>query len=255
MTAVGTWAWAEQTDGRLRRRDRAVLLRQAVAARLSAVHDRNAVALVATAAALPDPPDSALVAAADECARDLSHPLLYGHCLRTWAFAALYAQRDRVEHDPELLYVACVLHDLGLTDAHAAGDGSAGCFAVAGARTAHGLVCAHGTPDQARTVAEAITLHLNVSVPERLGAEAHLLSRGVLLDVVGRGHRQLPRRSVDDVLQRWPRAGSGALLSAATAGEGRRRPASRAAFLGRLGFAGLIAANPLDRLEESASTT
>ena len=29
--------------------------------------------------------------------------------MRTWAFAALFAQRDRVAHDEELLYVACVM--------------------------------------------------------------------------------------------------------------------------------------------------
>src|SRR5579859_3542935 len=51
---------------------------------------------------------------------------------------------------------------------------------------AHAFVHGAGAMARARTVAEAISLHLNIAVPARLGAEAHLLSKGVSLDVVGR---------------------------------------------------------------------
>jgi hypothetical protein len=257
MSTVGTWEWAEQTGGRLRRRDRAELIRQGVLAQLSRLPApwRRRVLGSADPLALPDPPDSAVARAAEERVRELSAPPLYGHCLRTLAFAHLFAQRDRVAHDAELLYLACVLHDLGLTETHDGADPAAECFAVEGARAAHALVCAHGmTDERARSVGQAISLHLNIDVPDRLGAEAALLSRGVTLDVVGRRLEQLPAATVEEVVARWPRDGSGAWLIAATKRQAKIRPASRAALLHRLGFAGLVAANPLDRPQPKSIT-
>lgn len=248
MSSVGTWQWAQETGGSLRRQDRTRLIGQGVSARLAQIpsHWRTRILGEHTALKLPDPPDSALAREADERVRELSSPALYGHCLRTWAFAALFAQRDRVRHDEELLYLACVLHDLGLTDEHWGRDPRAKCFAVEGAYAAHALVHGHGASDErARKVAEAISLHLNVTVPTRLGAEAHLLSKGVSLDVVGRRLHQVPppsRRSVDE---RWPRDGFAGELAASTAGQAQLRPGSRSALLHKLGFVGLIDANPL----------
>jgi hypothetical protein len=250
MSDVGSWAWAQRTDGRLGRADRAELLRQGVLAQLSRLPGalRRRVISDADPLTLPSPPDTALAREAEERVRELSKPPLYGHCLRTWAFAALFARRDRVDHDEELLYLACVLHDLGLTEAHDGRDSSAACFAVEGARAAHTLLCEHQAPEgRARTVAEAISLHLNIDVPERYGAEAVLLSKGVTLDVVGRRLELLAGTAVSEVVARWPREGSGDLLLADTARQAKVRPHSRAALLHRLGFAKLISANPLDR--------
>ena len=189
MSDVGSWAWAERTGGRLGRRDRVHLMRQGIAARVwrlpVALRDR----LVSGGAAIepPAPPDTSLARQAEERVRELSTPALYGHCMRTWAFAALFAARNRVDHDAELLYAAAVLHDLGLTPAHTARDATAHCFAVEGARAAHGLLMTQGAPEaSARTVAEAISLHLNVDVAAGYGPIAQLLSHGVMLDVVGR---------------------------------------------------------------------
>lgn len=248
MSGVGTWAWAERTNGRLRRRDRAELLRQAVLARLSRVPARlRGPASESLSSELPVPPDSALARAADERVRELSGPVLYGHCLRTWAFSAMFGAHQRIGHDAELLYVACLLHDLGLTSAHDCADPTARCFAVEGARAAHDLVCRHGdSQTRARAVAEAITLHLNVTVPHRMGAEAHLLSKGVSLDTIGRRLHQLPLSSVRRVNTRWPRGGLAEYLIGATDRQAEIRRQSRSAFLDRLGFRDLLRTNPLD---------
>lgn len=251
MSQVGSWEWAQRTNGRLGRADRAELLRQGVLAQLSRmpaavrrrfIRDKSSVSL-------PAPPDTALAKEAEERVRELSQPPLYGHCLRTWAFAALFAQRDRVDHDEELLYLACVLHDLGLTEAHEGRDPTAACFAVEGARAAHSLLCERQAPaERARSVAEAISLHLNISVPDRYGPEAVLLSKGVMLDVVGRRMERFPQAALMEVAEKWPREGSGALLLADTERQAKRRPQSRAALLHRLGFTKLVSANPLDHL-------
>jgi hypothetical protein len=251
MSQVGSWEWAQRTGGRLGRADRAELLRQGVLAQLSRLPAavRRRLVRDTSSVTLPNPPDTALAKEAEERVRELSKPALYGHCLRTWAFAALFAQRDRVGHDEELLYLACVLHDIGLTEAHDGRDPTAACFAVEGARAAHALLCEHEAPaDRARTVAEAISLHLNVNVPDRYGPEAVLLSKGVTLDVVGRRMERFPQAALLEVAERWPRGGSAALLLADTGRQAKVRPHSRAALLHRLGFAKLISANPLDRL-------
>ncbi len=248
MSSVGTWAWAQQTHGRLRRRDRAELLRQGVLARVGQLPARlRGAACENLSIEVPAPPDSAMSRLADERVRELSSPELYGHCLRTWAFAAMFAARGRVKHDAELLFLACILHDLGLTSAHDGIDRTARCFAVEGARAAHELICSHGCSEgRARTVAEAISLHLNVTVPACAGAEAQLLSKGVSLDTIGRRLHELPLASVCIVDERWARAGFTEFLLAATGRQAEIRGQSRAAFLRRLGFADLLRANPLD---------
>ncbi|HTA36885.1 MAG TPA: HD domain-containing protein [Solirubrobacteraceae bacterium] len=248
MSSVGTWAWAERTGGRLRRRDRAELLRQGVLAQLSRMPASLRRPLAeGLSLELPSPPDSALARLAEQRVRELSTPELYAHCMRTWAFATMFAARDRVRHDEELLYLACTLHDLGLTPAHDRADPTAHCFAVEGARAAHELVCASGDQARARLVAEAITLHLNVTVPARIGAEAQLLSKGVSLDTIGRRLHQLPRASVDRADREWPRRAFAEQLVAATTRQAEIRPRSRSALLQRLGFVQMLRANPLER--------
>ena len=250
MSAVGTWSWAESTNGRLGRRDRWNQLRQAVLARLLALPARMRADVVPDdrSLTLPDPPDSAMARVAEDYVREVSTPELHSHCQRSWLFATLFAQRDRAPHDTELLYLACLMHDLGLTDAHNGRDPTAACFAVEGARAAHAILRGHDTPiERARIVAEAISLHLNISVPERLGAEAHLLSKGVSLDAIGGRAHQLPQRPVREVIDRWPRDGFGHQFAAATRTQAQARPRSRAALLWQIGFGGLLRANPLDR--------
>jgi hypothetical protein len=247
MSSVGTWSWAARTGGRLRRRDRAELLRQGVLARLSRIPASLSRPLAdGLSFELPNPPDSALARLAEERVRELSTPELYAHCMRTWAFATMFAARERAHYDEELLYLACVLHDLGLTRAHDGADPTAHCFAVEGARAAHELIRGTVGDARARVVAEAITLHLNVTVPARIGVEAYLLSKGVSLDTVGRRLHQLPRPSIDRADRNWPRGECAEQLLAATTRQAEIRPGSRSAFLVRLGFAQLLRANPLD---------
>lgn len=250
MSYVGTWQWTQETGGSLRRQDRARLLGQGVSARLARIPSqwRSKILGENASITLPQAPDSALAREAEERVRELSSPALHGHCLRTWAFATFFAQRDHVKHDEELLYLACVLHDLGLTEEHVGRDPQARCFAVEGARAAHALMHRHGaSEDRATTVAEAISLHLNVTVPARLGAEAHLLSKGVSLDVIGRRLHQVPLVAVQRVEARWPRGGLAAELDASTSRQAHLRPQSRSALLHKLGFAALVKDNPLEQ--------
>jgi hypothetical protein len=249
MNDVGSWEWAQRTDGRLGRRDRAELLRQAVLARLERLPGpwRAEILEHARDLVLPQQPDTALAREADLLVRSASPPALYGHAMRTWAFADLFAQRDRVDHDPEMLYLACVMHDLGITPAHDRKDGSAVCFAVEGARAASSFAVDHGmSAERATVVGEAISLHPNITVPERYGPVATLLSKGVSLDAIGRRLEQLPRQAVSLITSRWPRDGTADTLIAAMSTQASVRPHSRAHLLCQLGVRRLSATNPLD---------
>jgi hypothetical protein len=257
MSYVGTWEWALETEGSLRRQDRIRLIGQGVSARLERIPSqwRSNIFGERASLRLPVPPDSALAREAEEHVRELSSPALYGHCARTWAFAELFSQRDRVKHDAELLYLACMLHDLGLTEKHWGCDTHAKCFAVEGARAAHELVHASGASEErARKVAETISLHLNVNVPARLGAEAHLLSKGVSLDVVGRRLHQIAPPTTLEVNKRWPRDGFASELAASTTKQAQMRPGSRSGLLHKLGFVKLIDGNPLEHHDASVAS-
>src|SRR5271165_7170563 len=108
MSYVGTWDWALETQGNLRRRDRVRLIGQGISARLTRIPSQWRSRILGEHASLmlPEPPDSSLAREAEGRVRELSSPALYGHRVRTWAFAQMFAQRDRVKHDGELLYIA-----------------------------------------------------------------------------------------------------------------------------------------------------
>jgi hypothetical protein len=248
MAYVGTWKWAQQTNGTLRRGDRARLVAQGALAQLERLPApwRRAAAEVT----IPNPPGSSLAEQAEEHCRDLSPVGLHLHCLRTWAFGSLLAQAQRIDHDPELHWVGSMLHDLGLTEAHDRTDPTAECFAVEGGRAAHDFIRGHGgTESAALTVGEAICLHLDFTVPERFGGEAILLNRGAWLDVAGRRAGLLPQSVLEEVVGRWPRDGLGATLFEGVRRQAAARPGSRSALAQRLpGAEKILDANPLNAL-------
>jgi hypothetical protein len=63
-------------------------------------------------------PDSALARAAAVLAADAHAPALLNHVHRTWWFGEFIGRRRSMKYDRELVYVASLLHDLGLSHAH-----------------------------------------------------------------------------------------------------------------------------------------
>ena len=251
MSELGTLDWARRTGGRLSRRDRLELVRAAMIEQLAMLPRPWRRRLpVDPAIDLPSrPPDSEVARAAYQRAEEVSSPALLAHCTRTWLFGELAAGCGGIRHDEELLYVASVLHDLGLTEAHRAADPRAHCFAVEGAFAAEDFLSARGWPaERTAAVANAVALHVNVTVPlEHHGAEAHLLNLGAAIDVVGRGLPGLPRAKVAEVVERHPRKGFTPQLVAVNKEQAVARPDARLALMWRLGFRRFIERNPLDR--------
>ena len=60
-------------------------------------------------------PDSKLARQVTELIRDTENELLFMHSARVYLWGALLGERKGVTFDPELLYVAAMFHDIGLT--------------------------------------------------------------------------------------------------------------------------------------------
>lgn len=241
-----------QGSGALRDRDRRRLITQALLVRLATMPQRwrrklgvDTRALARVDAASIRVPDSAAAVRAEALVRALGAPWLANHCMRTYLWSAILAQAGNIRFDEELLFVASALHDLGLTDAHSCGAHCAVCFAVAGARAAEKFADEAGWQRERRDrLSEAISLHLNVRVGLRHGAEAHLLHEGAALDVIGARVRELHGDTVRSVLGRYPRLGFKAEIGAAMEKQAKETPESRAAFLVGMGFTRMIRKSP-----------
>jgi hypothetical protein len=148
-------------------------------------------------------PDTALAREATEFIRDTEDELLFNHSRRVFFFGALQGLRRGLKPDAELLYVAAMFHDLGLTERY---RGSAVRFEVDGADAARDFLTAHGVDRaEADKVWLGIALHTTPGVPEFMAPEVALLQAGVEVDVVGVGREQLDPEALAAVTAAHPR--------------------------------------------------
>ncbi|MGY0498558.1 HD domain-containing protein [Nocardia sp. FBN12] len=195
--------------------------------------------------AAPVPPDSRLCRDALEEATEVLTPAVLAHSLRCWEFGTALAKLDDLAPDPEALYLACVLHDIGLG---APADATTGCFALLGAHRARTFIVDRGaTAELGECVHIAIARHMDPGTPRGCGAEAALLHDAAHLDVVGLRAHQLDPGLLAEIHARHGRNGFGGEFAAAMRQEARIRPRSTAATLWRSGMPIAIALNPLDR--------
>jgi HD superfamily phosphodiesterase len=149
-------------------------------------------------------PDSALARSATELIRDAAPPLLYDHSRRVFLWASLQALRHDLAHDPELLYVAALFHDLGLVAGHRSAHER---FEIDGANAARRFLESHGVPEErVMTVWEAVALHTTPEIPFYKQPEVRLVTEGVAYDVVGRDVDAIAPAARAAVLAAHPRA-------------------------------------------------
>jgi hypothetical protein len=253
---IGTRAWIEQTGGALSRRERLAHQARAVSLLTTDMPGRvrfrwttSGPGLRADAA----PPSTDLVRATTAWAEQVHEPWLMRHGVRTWHFGRLLGQIDGVDADPETSYLACLLHDVGLTDAHGIPNGDSGtacqCFAAHGAHLSEAKLLELGaSPLLASEVADAIGMHLNASVGAEAGGPARLVNQGAALDVVGTRASALGKDTIRQVLAQNDRSGFADRLLAVIRVENAERPKARMASLFGVGMGPAIRMNPLNRL-------
>jgi len=149
-----------------------------------------------------DVPDSPLVARAIEFAHGHSSPWLFNHAVRSWLFASVLARLDNTAHDPEVLAIITLLHDLGLT---ASFQGELR-FEVEGANAARAFAREQGLDEhRCQRVWDGVALNSTPSICLHKEAEPALGVLGVGLDWGGWGMERIPRDVMSSILQAFPR--------------------------------------------------
>jgi hypothetical protein len=186
-------------------------------------------------------PDSDFAKQAIEEVGALCPPFMVRHCFRSYCFGAILASRHKLELDREVFFVAAMLHDLGLTDAHA---NDAGSFEWVGARLAHSFcVTAEQSDYVAATVHNSIALHTSVGIADRHQPEIALLHFGTGMDLFGMRLDEIPRETLQQVLSDYDRTGFKAEMSCCLSHQAELKPDSQ--------FAGAANIGIVNRIEET----
>jgi hypothetical protein len=128
-------------------------------------------------------PAGPLARAALSLAQQTESSLVADHSTRSFLFARLLANQDGsvgdAAYDENLLFAACIMHDLGLGTSAPGKER----FEVEGADLAAEMLRQHGvaTADVDR-VWEAIALHSSIGIAARRGPLTHLTHKGVFTD-------------------------------------------------------------------------
>jgi hypothetical protein len=223
---VGTLDWTQRTGGRLSRREGLALAGQLAregAAMLPKAFRRR---IDRDPRDVPVPDTPATRDAEARC--EALGPHLAGHSFRTYLYGMLLG--EQLGPDPEVLYIASLLHDAGIPEAH-----DDRCFTVFSAERA----LTWDDPRAARA-ADAITLHLNPHVPPSQSVEGHLVRAGAGLDTIGMRAWELSAATRRDVRRMHPREGFPEEFARLMREHVRRAPRTRTAWNMRYAGFGLL---------------
>jgi hypothetical protein len=148
-------------------------------------------------------PDSKLAREATELVRDTESSLLFNHSTRVYYFGSLAGKRLGFEFDPEMLYIAAMFHDMGLTPRYSSESDR---FEVDGANSARAFLCQHNISQQdIDTVWAAIALHTTPGIPQYMHPVVALLTNGVEMDVLGIAYSEFSGADREAIVAVYPR--------------------------------------------------
>lgn len=166
-------------------------------------------------------PDSALTRKATSLVARVHSKAMLNHVHRSWWFADFLGQKRGLKYDREVVYLAALMHDLGLTPEFAADQR----FEVDGADAASRFLLDNGYADaKAQLVWDAIALHSSAGIAERKQPEIALIFMGAHVDVMGLFIEEITPSLIDDTLALYPRLGMKAAFTAAVAEVARKKP-------------------------------
>lgn len=197
-------------------------------------------------------PDGEVCSAATRFVLDVSPAVIANHTVRSYLFARELAAAKGVRgYDDELVFLTCLLHDLGVTE-QGAGDQR---FEVDGADAAVRFLRGHGVDGgRARTVWEGIALHTSLGIAERFGPEQAVSFYGISLDIDGTEKGLLSTEFLERVNAAWPRHDLGFAIAGMIARETADNPRKAPPFTfpahvhqlingGAIGFFDVVANN------------
>ncbi|MCS5723799.1 HD domain-containing protein [Herbiconiux sp. CPCC 203407] len=191
-------------------------------------------------------PTTPAALAALEVAREYHSPSLVNHCIRSYLFAAELGRTTGLPFDDELLFVASMLHDIGLADAF---DHPTTTFEVSGGDVAEVFTTAAGWPRSRRArTAAIIVAHMADTVDPALDPEGHLLCESTGLDISGRAPHRWPTPHLQAVLRAYPRLTLPTDFLTCFTAQATRKPTTSPAAALASGLPSRLTANPLDTL-------
>lgn len=186
-------------------------------------------------------PDSALATKATELARGCESETLFNHSVRTYLFGLAVGNHLNLRVDRELVYLAAILHDIGLTSEY----DTDGPFELNSARAAHEFLLAENTPaERADMVHEAIALHTSSGVADSREPEIALVHFGAGFDVVGLRRADVAKETRTTVLGAWPRIKFKEEFGRLMKDQATRKPDCHVARQYKMGFKQMIARAP-----------
>ncbi|MDR6659053.1 hypothetical protein J2W51_001595 [Tardiphaga robiniae] len=148
-------------------------------------------------------PDSNLARDITQFIRDTEDELLFFHSTRVFFWGALTGARQKLRYNSELLYVAAMFHDIGLTAQY---HDSQRRFEVDGADAARSFLRSYAIPESdVERVWNAIALHTTPGIPEHMHAEISLVQVGAGMDVAGRGYDGFTDDQRQAIVAAYPR--------------------------------------------------
>jgi hypothetical protein len=188
-------------------------------------------------------PQSRLAKQARRLVESTAPAFLVNHSVRSFAWAIPLAAIDGRTFDEEILYVAALLHDLGLVPRFDSG----GSFEEDGAIAAERLALDAGWPiSRARAVRDAIRLHMAVELAPDAAPETYLLWDSTGVDVTGHRYAEIPDSVVQAVVAAYPRLDFKRGFGRLFADQAERKPRCRAATMLAAGMIGRIDSAPFD---------
>jgi hypothetical protein len=161
--------------------------------------------------------------------------VIVNHSYRSYVWSAILAAHDGTQYDPEVVYVASLLHDIGFAEPQRTADSQPCCFTLPGVDAALALGTRAGWDERRReATAEAISLHLNLLLGLDHGAEAYLVYAGTRLDATGYRYWDLHPEAVETVLARYPRLGLKRVWIQMMDKQARGTPGTRSDFYTRV---------------------
>jgi HD domain-containing protein len=145
--------------------------------------------------------DSEIAKQATELSRTVSAPYLFNHAVRTYLFGSLVGRALGQKFDEEVLYLACILHDLGLTERFE-GDPP---FEIQGAEAAKHFLEEHSyAKEKIGIVWDGIAMHAS-AIGQYKQPEIALVGEGAGADVISPDFSQIKKSDADEIVKAFPR--------------------------------------------------
>jgi HD superfamily phosphodiesterase len=147
-------------------------------------------------------PAGALAQKVFEMVKVESPEYLHNHCVRTYLFAEAIGKRKGLRYDSELLFIGCMMHDLGIVKKF---HGQTR-FEVDGADAAVKFLKLNGADTKVTDVIwDAVALHATPHIPLRKQPEIALVHIGAGVDILGKGLNEIAPEMIQKILEEYPR--------------------------------------------------